>query len=150
MLGFAAFRMEDLRVTPSLVVPERELMWAAVRASGPGGQNVNKVSSKVELRFDFEASPVLTAALKARLRNLASHRLDGEGRILIVSQVTRNQPQNLNDARTRLAELIKRAMVVPKRRRPTKPSRASKLARVSDKRKNSQKKQGRARSSPED
>lgn len=149
-VGFAAAEMQDLHVTPSLVIPERELSWAAVRASGPGGQNVNKVSSKVELRFDFEASPALSAALKARLRKLAESRLDGEGRILIVSQVTRNQPQNLADARDRLAELIRRAMVVPKRRRPTKPSRASKLARVNDKRKNSQKKQSRARASKDD
>ena len=139
--------MEALRVTPSLTVPERELSWAAVRASGPGGQNVNKVSSKVELRFDFEASSVLSDAIKTRLRKLAEGRLDAEGRILIASQVTRNQPQNLADARDRLAALIQRAMVVPKRRRPTKPSRASKAARVTNKRKNSQKKQNRARAS---
>lgn len=150
MLRSRPVRMEDLRVTASVVIPERELSWAAVRASGPGGQNVNKVSSKVELRFDFEASTALSAAVKARLRHLGSSRFDGEGRILIVSQVTRNQPQNLADARARLAELIAKALVVPKRRRPTKPSRAAKVARVTNKRKNSQKKQNRARAANDD
>src|SRR5215213_10051473 len=107
--------MANLVVQPGIVVPERELAWTAVRASGPGGQNVNKVSSKVELRFDFETSSALPPAAKARLRALAEHRLDAEGRILITSQVTRNQPQNLTDARQRLAELIAKALVAPKR-----------------------------------
>lgn len=142
--------LESLVVRPGIVVPERELVWAAVRASGPGGQNVNKVSSKVELRFDFEASLTLTASVKARLRGLAQHRLDADGRILIVSQVTRNQPQNLEDARRRLAELIAQALVVPKRRHKTKPSRAAKRARLRDKRANSEKKQSRSRSSRDD
>jgi ribosome-associated protein len=142
--------MADLEVRPGLVVPERELSWAAVRASGPGGQNVNKVSSKVELRFDFEASVALGPQVKARLRKLAEHRLDAEGRILIVSQVTRNQPQNLADARARLAALIAQALVIPKRRRATRPSLSSKRARLSDKRAQSQKKQNRGRRSHED
>ena len=133
-----------------VVVPERELVWAAVRSSGPGGQNVNKVSSKVELRFDLEASAALSASAKARLRALARHRLDGDGRILIVSQVTRNQPKNLLDARERLAELIARALVVPKARRATKPSRAAKRARLNDKRANSAKKQNRSRKASDD
>lgn len=133
-----------------LVVPERELVWAAVRSSGPGGQNVNKVSSKVELRFDFEATDVLGPSVKARLRQLAVHRLDADGRILIVSQVTRNQPQNLEDARQRLAELIARALIVPKVRRATKPSRAAKRARLQNKRAQSAKKQNRARRASDD
>jgi ribosome-associated protein len=141
--------MLDLTVR-HVIIPERELMWVAVRASGPGGQNVNKVSSKVELRFDFEASSALTASVKTRLHELAEHRLDSEGRILIVSQVTRNQPQNLADARQRLADLIARALVVPKRRRATRPSRAAKRARVNDKRVHSKKKQSRARKSIDD
>ncbi len=135
---------------PNVIIPERELEWGAVRASGPGGQNVNKVASKVELRFDFEGSEALSAAAKARLRALAKNRIDAEGRILIVSQVTRNQPQNLNDARERLAELIQQALVVPKRRRATRPSLASKRARVQNKRKNSQKKQSRANKNLDD
>ena len=134
----------------TITIPERELEWTAVRASGPGGQNVNKVSSKVELRFAFEESEALSDAVKARLRALAQHRLDGEGRILITSQVTRNQPQNLADARNRLAELIARAMVTPKRRKATRPSRAAKRARVNDKRVHSKKKQSRARKTSDD
>jgi ribosome-associated protein len=142
--------MPDLVVRSSLVIPERELVWAAVRSSGPGGQHVNKVSSKVELRFAFELSSVLTASVKTRLRALARHRLDGDGRILIVSQVTRNQPQNLADARQRLSELIAQALVVPKLRRATRPSRAAKRARVSDKRAHAQKKQSRGRKTIDD
>lgn len=142
--------MESLVVRPGVLIHGRELVWSAVRASGPGGQNVNKVSSKVELRFDFETSAALAAGVKTRLRKLAEHRLDAEGRILVVSQVTRNQPQNLEDARQRLAELIALALLVPKRRRPTKPSRAAKRARVKDKRVHSEKKQTRARKPHDD
>jgi ribosome-associated protein len=140
----------DLIVSQSLIVPERELQWAAVRASGPGGQNVNKVSSKVQLRYDFEASNALSAPIKQRLRVLAQHHLDAAGRILIVSQLTRNQPQNLDDARSRLAELIARALVVPKRRRATRPSRGAQRARVQNKRAHSLKKQTRSRKNHDD
>ena len=150
MLAFAP-RMRDLLLpSVTLTIPARELEWSAVRASGPGGQNVNKVSSKVELRFDFEESESLSAGVKARLRALAQHRLDAEGRILITSQVTRNQPQNLEDARARLADLIAKAMVVPKRRKPTRPSKAVKRRRVEDKRVHSKKKQSRARKTSDD
>jgi ribosome-associated protein len=142
--------MAGLEVRPGVTVPERELSWAAVRSSGPGGQNVNKVSSKVELRFDFEASRVLAASVKARLRQLAQNRLDSEGRILIVSQATRNQPQNLTDARARLAALIAQALVVPKRRKATRPSLGAKRARLQNKRAQSQKKQSRARKTHDD
>jgi ribosome-associated protein len=142
--------MQALLVRPGTSIPERELVWAAVRSSGPGGQNVNKVSSKVELRFDFEASSALTSSVKARLRALAVHRLDADGRILIVSQVTRNQPHNLEDARQRLASMIAQALVVPKKRRPTRPSKAAKRRRVDNKRVQSQKKQSRARKTNDD
>jgi ribosome-associated protein len=137
----------DLAVKSGVTIPERELAWSAVRSSGPGGQNVNKVASKVELRFDFEASSALTASVKTRLRALAQHRLDAEGCILIVSQVTRAQPKNLADARERLADLIRKALVVPKRRKATKPPLAAKRRRVKDKRVNSLKKQSRAKKS---
>lgn len=129
---------------PGLSIPERELGWTAVRASGPGGQNVNKVASKVLLRFDLPGSTVLEPAVKARLRALAHGRLDAQGHLFIVSQVTRNQAQNLADARARLAALVARALVVPRSRRATRPTRAAKRARVADKRKTSLKKQNRS------
>jgi len=132
-------------VVAHLVIPEAELRWTAVRASGPGGQNVNKVSSKVDLRFDFEQCVALSDELKERLRASAGSRLDGEGRIQITSQLTRNQSDNLEDARQKLADLLLAVTVVPKRRRKTKPSRAKKAARVADKRVQAQKKQSRGR-----
>src|SRR5690242_11471959 len=114
---------EPLFVSPALTVPAGELHFTSVRASGPGGQNVNKVSSKVELRFDFEESSVIGPEMKTRLRVLARSRLDAEGRILIVSQVTRDRQRNLEDARQKLALLLVAAGRRPKLRRPTKPSR---------------------------
>ena len=132
-------------VVAHLVIPEAELRWTAVRASGPGGQNVNKVASKVDLRFDFEQSEALTSELKARLRVSAAARLDAEGKLYITSQLTRNQSDNLADAREKLAEILRAALVTPKRRRKTKPSRAKKAARVAEKRVHAQKKQSRGR-----
>jgi ribosome-associated protein len=139
---------DDLFVAPGVILPGSELSWTAVRSGGPGGQNVNKVASKVELRFDLPATNALSAAVKARLRAIAAGRLDAEGRILIVSQVTRAQPQNLEDARERLAELVRAALRPPKRRKKTRPSRASKERRLGEKRKHSEKK--RTRRSPGD
>ena len=132
-------------VVQQFTIPEAELRWTAVRASGPGGQNVNKVSSKIDLRFDFEQSEALSAELKVRLRVSAGSRLDAEGRIQITSQLTRNQADNLEDARQKLALLVLAASVVPKRRRKTKPSRAKKAARVANKRVHAAKKQSRGR-----
>ena len=132
-------------VVAHLVIPEAELRWTAVRASGPGGQNVNKVASKIDLRFDFEDSSALSDELKARLRQKAAARLDAEGLIQITSQLTRNQPDNLEDARQKLAALLASALTVPKARRKTKPSRAKKARRVADKRVHAEKKQNRGR-----
>jgi ribosome-associated protein len=132
-------------VVAHVVIPEAELRWTAVRASGPGGQNVNKVSSKIDLRFDFEDSAALTDELKARLRVKAAARLDAEGQIQITSQLTRNQSDNLADAREKLAVLVRSAMVAPKARRKTKPSRAKKAKRVAEKRVHAAKKQSRGR-----
>lgn len=137
--------MESLEVTPRVVIPVRDLEWRAVRSSGPGGQNVNKVSSKVELRFDLDGSDALSPSVKARLSQLARNRLDADGRVLIVSQKTRDQLQNLNDAREKLAALIASALVVPKVRRPTKPTRGSTRRRLEGKKLQANKKQARGR-----
>jgi ribosome-associated protein len=136
-------------VVAHVVVPEAELRWTAVRASGPGGQNVNKVSSKIDLRFDFEDSTALSDELKARLRLKAAARLDAEGHIQITSQLTRNQSDNLEDAREKLAALLRLALIPPKTRRKTKPSRAKKAKRVAEKRVHAAKKQSRGRVSSE-
>jgi ribosome-associated protein len=136
--------MLPLEINESLTVPASCLTWAASRASGPGGQNVNKVSSKVELRFDVEACAVLDPATKTRLRAIASTMLDAEGRVLIVSQKTRDQPKNLADARDKLRELVLRALVRPKKRRPTRPSRGAVARRLDEKSRASKKKKERS------
>lgn len=134
--------MDDLEVDDSLSVPGSELEWTAVRASGPGGQNVNKVATKVVLRFD-PLSPSLTPSVSERLRRLAAGKLDAEGRIAIHCDTSRSQSANLALARERLAQLIRAALVVPKKRRPTRPSKAQKRKRLEGKRQTSEKKQQR-------
>jgi ribosome-associated protein len=134
---------DPLFVSSALTVPANELRFTSVRASGPGGQNVNKVSSKVELRFDFERSKVLGDELKSRLRVLARGRLDAEGQIFIVSQATRDRQRNLEDARQKLLELLVAAGRRPKRRRPTKPSRRATETRLQEKRRHSDRKRDR-------
>jgi ribosome-associated protein len=101
------------------------------------------VSSKVELRFDFERSRVLDLETKARLRSIARARLDAEGQILIVSQATRDRQRNLEDARAKLGELVLRALVRPKRRRPTRPSFGATQTRLREKRQHSDRKRDR-------
>jgi ribosome-associated protein len=135
--------MSNLTVTSTLVVPASELAWTAVRSSGPGGQNVNKVATKVELRFDFAASRVLSAPVRARLAVLAAGRLDADGQLVVTSDETRSQARNLELARERLAALLRAALVAPKPRRKTKPSRGAKERRLSTKRLQSEKKAGR-------
>ena len=119
--------------TPRIVLDERELEETFVRASGPGGQNVNKVSSAVQLRFDVRRSPSLPDDVRARLERLAGSRLTGEGVLIIVAQRHRTQERNREDARERLVDLIRRAAVAPTPRRPTKPTLASKRRRLDSK-----------------
>jgi ribosome-associated protein len=136
--------MDDLRVDARTVIPAQLLSWSAVRASGAGGQNVNKVASKVELRFDLDASG-LRPEVKARLAVLVKHRRAADGRVRIVSQATRDQLKNLEDAREKLAALIREALVVPVPRRATRPTLGSKRRRAEQKRRQSQKKQLRGK-----
>jgi ribosome-associated protein len=123
-----------------VVIPATDLAFAAVRASGPGGQNVNKVASKVELRFDLRGTAALSPAVKARLRAIAGKRVDGDGFLHVVSQRTRDQVRNRQDALDKLAALIRDALVPPLPRRPTRPTHGSKLRRLEHKRRVSGKK----------
>ena len=137
----------DLIVTEHIVIPGDELSVTAVRSSGPGGQNVNKVSSKIELRFDLANTTALNPGVKARLAESCKGRLDADGRIIITSETTRNRIRNLTDARNKLAALIRDVLTPPKPRRATKPSLGSKIRRVEDKRRRSGIKQGRSSAS---
>ena len=120
-------------VTDGISLEDDELVEKFVRASGPGGQHVNKTSTAVELRFDVRASPSLADDVKARLEALAGSRLTLEGVIILFAQNARSQEMNRLDARNRLFDLIRQAAVRPKRRRPTRPTKASKLRRLETK-----------------
>jgi len=135
--------MDDLPIQGDVVIPASDLDWSASRSGGPGGQNVNKTSTKVDLRFDLPGTTALPPAVKARLRKLPGVLLDAEGQLVIMSSATRSQSANLEDARERLREKIIAALARPKRRRATKPSRGAKRRRLKAKRITSEKKQNR-------
>ena len=131
-------------VTPTLSLDEREIEERFVRASGPGGQNVNKVSTAVQLRFDVGRSK-LDGEVRQRLRALAGSRMTDEDVLLIDARAHRTQGQNREEARERLADLIRRALVRPKRRTKTRPGAAAKQRRLDSKKIRSQTKRGRGK-----
>jgi ribosome-associated protein len=132
-----------LRITPTLAIDDFELEERFVRASGPGGQNVNKVATAVQLRFDVDRSPSLSDDVRARLREIAGSRITSEGVLVIDARTFRTQGENRQDARDRLIDLLRRALVRPKRRRKTRPSAASKERRLTSKRSRADTKRGR-------
>jgi len=125
---------DPIQVAPGVCVPPDALSVKAVRSGGPGGQNVNKVSSKVEIRIRLEAIEGLEPGALDRLRHAVRNRLDGEGRWMIVSEKTRDQAKNLEDARVKASQVIADALVPPIPRLPTRPTTASKTRRRDPKR----------------
>ena len=127
-----------LIISPDLVLAESEIEEKFIRSAGPGGQNVNKVATAVQLRFDVQHSPSLSEAVRARLLRLATKRVTTEGILVIEAHRFRTQEENRQDARQRLVALIQKAAVAPKPRRPTKPTAASQARRLDNKRRQSQ------------
>ena len=133
-----------ITVTPAIAIDEREIEESFVRSSGPGGQNVNKVSSAVQLRFDARRSPSLPNAVAVRLQKLAGHRLTKDGVIVIIAQRFRTQEANRKDALDRLLALVREAAEEPLKRRATRPTLASKNRRLESKKLRGSAKQQRA------
>ena len=119
-----------IRVTDHISIDEREIEESFVRSSGPGGQNVNKLATAVQLRFDVRGSPSLPAEVRARLERLAGTRMTRDGVLIIIAQRHRTQARNREDALERLVELVRRAAVAPRLRRPTRPTAAARRRRV--------------------
>ena len=136
---------DGLRIAPDLVLPRGELEYRATRAGGPGGQHVNKSSTRIEVTWNVETSPTLTEDQRRRLRDKLGGRMDGTGTVRVAASDSRSQAQNRQHAERRLAELVRRALVVPKVRRKTRPSRSSVEERLRSKKKTGEKKRERRR-----
>jgi ribosome-associated protein len=133
----------DLEITPGLRIPEGELRLSFARSSGPGGQNVNKVSSKAILHYDVLQSPSLPAEVRARFAARYASRLTNAGEVVIHSEEFRDQPKNIDACYRKLREMILPVLKPPKKRRATKPTRGSKVRRLKEKKVRSQVKEGR-------
>ncbi len=132
-----------IRITAKISIDEREIAESFVRASGPGGQNVNKLSTAVQLRFDVRHSPSLPPDVAERLERLAGSRLTRDGVLVITAQRHRTQARNREDALDRLIDLIRRATIPPVKRRPTKPTKASRERRIEGKKRRADVKKSR-------
>jgi ribosome-associated protein len=135
--------LDGIRVNEQVVIPRDELVARATRSGGAGGQHVNTSSTRIELVWNIQASRALTDEQRQRVMQKLSSRLDGDGNLRIVASDRRSQRQNRESAEARMADLVRDGLVVPKKRRPTKPSRAAKQARLDSKRRLSEKKRER-------
>jgi ribosome-associated protein len=140
----------SLVVRPGLEIPDGDLEVAFIRSAGPGGQNVNKVATAVQLRFALDRNTTLRDDVKARLRALGGQRVTDAGELLIVARSSRSQEQNRREAEDRLLELVRRALIVPKKRHATRPTRASKERRLQGKARSQKNKRLRGRVKIED
>ena len=131
-------------------IPEQELSFEFIRSSGPGGQNVNKVATAVQLRFDVRASTTLAEEVKVRLLALAGRRATKEGELVLLGQRYRTQEKNRQDVLARLSELVQRASVVPRKRRATRPTRAAGVRRLRAKKLQADRKRGRSGADADD
>ena len=125
--------MTQIRITPHIAIDESELEESFIASAGPGGQNVNKVATAVQLRFDVLHSPSLPGPVRLRLIALSGSRLTKDGVLVLTARQYRTQERNRADALARLIELIREAAIIPKKRRPTRPTRASKERRLEGK-----------------
>jgi ribosome-associated protein len=132
-----------LQITSDIAIPDEEFEWKFIRSSGPGGQNVNKVATAVQLRFLLPQNTSLPVAARNRLRSIAGQKINDDGTILISARSERSQDQNKRDALERLATLIRSALIEPKVRRKTRPTKASKERRIDTKKRRGSTKQGR-------
>ena len=136
---------DGLSVTPELTIPRAELQYRATRAGGPGGQHVNTSSTRIELMWDLAHSTAVSDELRSRLRDKLANRLDADGMVRVVASDRRSQLQNREAAEERLVSLVRQALVVPKKRRPTRPGRAAREARLSEKKRRGERKKNRRR-----
>lgn len=144
-MGKGTYTARMIRITPSISLNEHELQFSYIRAPGPGGQNVNKVATAAQLRFDAAGCKAITPAILGRLRDIAGQRMTKDGTIVITAHQHRTQSANRDAAADRLVQLLKKAATPPRRRVATKPTKGSKERRLEGKRRSATKKQNRAR-----